>query len=197
MGCWAVANKPERSVFRAGGRWWNPKPSLWINLFTSRVLLQPWHFSLSGRSIEEFDNILEGICVTSKGKWLDLLETCLGVGAVVVGENTRDNDGGRRIPIFTDLDLSKADITESTFWWRKIFSGLSFERYSVIRSRSDKYKLHWRCVGWCHCRFFPCPIQRLTLPMLPLLIWICRIGIFSSANPGRLIGGKLNGLSIA
>ncbi len=86
--------------------------------------------SLGAKTAAEFDNILEGICITSRGKWLDLVNTCLGVGATVTGEtlatmlsNSLDTD-------FTDLDLSKADVTSSSFDGVN-FSGTVFKNTQV------------------------------------------------------------------
>lgn len=77
--------------------------------FTSTLAL-----SLGNKTAEEYDNLLEGICVTSKGKWLELVEKCLGAGSTFSGSSvlwstlTASSN-------FTGLDLSNADVTGIDF----------------------------------------------------------------------------------
>ncbi len=81
--------------------------------------------ALGNKTAAEFDNILEGVCVSGQGKWLDLLNTCLGTGAVVTGETlvtmmaVPDNN-------FQNLKLVSADLTGSQFD-SVDFSGTLFE----------------------------------------------------------------------
>ena len=42
--------------------------------------------ALGNKTAAEFDNILEGVCVSGQGKWLDKINKCLGVGATVTNE---------------------------------------------------------------------------------------------------------------
>lgn len=75
--------------------------------------------SLGAKTAAEFDNILEGICVASKGRWLDIAERCLGAGS----DFSLSAVGGTVVNIttlhsgtdFTDLDLSNANISGLRF----------------------------------------------------------------------------------
>lgn len=70
--------------------------------------------ALGNKTAAEFDNILEGVCVSGQGKWLDKINKCLGVGAVVTGETlatmmeTPDSN-------FKNLNLTSVDLTNSVF----------------------------------------------------------------------------------
>jgi len=85
--------------------------------------------SLGGKTAAEYDNILEGICESAKGRWLNIAEKCLGVnsdfsvaavGGVVVNITTLHSGTD-----FTDLDLSGADISGIEFSNRNL-SGTHF-----------------------------------------------------------------------
>ena len=71
--------------------------------------------ALGGVSASQYQNTLADICVSSKGKWLELVGKCLGVGASFPGPTrvdwytlTASND-------FKNLDLSRADISGINF----------------------------------------------------------------------------------
>lgn len=71
--------------------------------------------ALGGKSATEYDNTLASICVAGKGKWLEKVNKCLGVGSSFPGPTlaswytmTASND-------FTDLDLTRADISGINF----------------------------------------------------------------------------------
>ena len=70
--------------------------------------------ALGNKTAAEFDNILQGVCVSGQGKWLDKINKCLGVGATVTNETlasmmeTPDDN-------FQNLKLSSVDLTASQF----------------------------------------------------------------------------------
>ncbi len=68
--------------------------------------------ALGNKTAAEYDNILEGVCSASKGKWLDNIERCLGVGATVTSENAATMASDLD---YTDLDLTEADVTNTQF----------------------------------------------------------------------------------
>lgn len=114
---------------------WNCCSSLYLEIAVNGETLSPRHqlaaapyafqanlalttnnaLALGGKTAEEYDNTLAAICESGKGKWLDLVEKCLGVGASFPGPSvvswsalSSDND-------FTNLDLSRADISGISF----------------------------------------------------------------------------------
>jgi len=71
--------------------------------------------ALGGKTASEYDNILADICVSSKGKWLELVEQCLGIGASFPGPTLANWNTLTASSNFTGLDLTKADISGINF----------------------------------------------------------------------------------
>ena len=71
--------------------------------------------ALGGKSATEYDNILADICVSSKGKWLELVEECLGVGASFPGPTLANWNTLTASSNFSGLDLTKADVSGINF----------------------------------------------------------------------------------
>ncbi len=71
---------------------------------------------LGNKTAAQYDNILEGICVASKGKWLDVIEECLGSGSVLTGTSVElvVSAGPSQLD-FSNLDLSGADLSNTDF----------------------------------------------------------------------------------
>jgi len=88
--------------------------------FTSTLAL-----SLNGRDLSQFDNILEGICVTSKGKWLNKLGKCLGRGANIQNQTLSTMLNNPSDTNFRNLDLTGANLTGTNFTGVD-FSGSTF-----------------------------------------------------------------------
>jgi len=68
--------------------------------------------ALGNKTAAEFDNILQGVCIASKGKWLDNIQRCLGAGATITNENAATMASDLD---YSNLDLTKADITGTQF----------------------------------------------------------------------------------
>lgn len=75
--------------------------------------------ALGNKTAEEYDNILEGVCIASKGKWLELANSgkgaCLGAGASFPGPVTSVWYNFTASSDFTNLDLTGADISGIEF----------------------------------------------------------------------------------
>lgn len=71
--------------------------------------------ALGGKAASEYDNILADICVSSKGKWLELVEQCLGIGASFPGPTLANWSTLTASSNFTSLDLTKADVSGIDF----------------------------------------------------------------------------------
>ncbi len=101
--------------------------------------------ALGGRSAEDYDNILADICVSSQGKWLDLAESCLGIGASFPGPSKVDWSTLSSDSDFTNIDLSRADISGIDFigvdFSGSIFSGTTFSASSL--DSTDLSKTTW------------------------------------------------------
>jgi len=98
--------------------------------FTSTLALSAE--SLGAKTAAEYDNILEGVCVASKGKWLDAINTCMGSGSEVLSETL----GSMMVSVntdFTNLDLTKANLTGSDFTGAD-FSGTVFKDTQISAS---------------------------------------------------------------
>lgn len=67
--------------------------------------------ALGNKTAAEYDNILEGVCVASKGKWLDSLNKCLGSGAVITGQAIPASDGLD----YSNLELIDVNLTGTSF----------------------------------------------------------------------------------
>ncbi len=76
--------------------------------FTSTLAL-----SLGNRTAEEYDNLLEGICVTSRSKWLDTVEYCAGEGVDLSNTNWNALDAGDSN--YANIDLVNVNFTNSQF----------------------------------------------------------------------------------
>lgn len=68
--------------------------------------------ALGNKTAAEYDNILEGVCAASKGKWLDILQRCLGVASSITDQDVATMASDLD---YSGLDLSKADITNTVF----------------------------------------------------------------------------------
>ena len=75
--------------------------------------------ALGGKTASEYDNILADICVSSKGKWLELANSgkgeCLGIGASIPGPTMVSWNTLTANSNFTSLDLTKANISGINF----------------------------------------------------------------------------------
>ncbi len=91
--------------------------------------------ALGGRSADDYDNILADICASSKGKWLDNIEVCLGVAAVVTNENAATMASDLD---YTFLDLSFADMTGTAFdganFTRTLFKNTAISAGSITNA---------------------------------------------------------------
>jgi len=88
--------------------------------------------ALGGKSASQYDNALATICVSSKGKWLELVGKCLGAGSSFTGTavswNTLTASSN-----FTGLDLTNADITGINFSGAD-FTGTTFKKTTYLVS---------------------------------------------------------------
>ncbi len=103
--------------------------------FTSTLALAA--DTLGGKTAAEYDNILEGVCVASKGKWLDLVDQCLGASSSFPGPSVSSWSTLSSDSDFSNLDLSNADI-----------SGISFMGADL--SGSTFYQTTYRVSGIAH-----------------------------------------------
>ncbi len=71
--------------------------------------------TLGAKTAAQYDNILEGICISSKGKWLALLEKCLGIGATVTLSAWDLMDDGADSTDYSNLDLTDANLDGTWF----------------------------------------------------------------------------------
>lgn len=67
--------------------------------------------ALGNKTAAQFDNILEGVCVASKGKWLASLNKCLGSGAVITNTAIPASDGLD----YSNLELIDVNLTGTSF----------------------------------------------------------------------------------
>jgi len=86
--------------------------------------------ALGGKTAAEYDNILGAICESSKGKWLELVQKCLGAGSSFPGSGNIALNTLTASTDLTNLDLSRADITGINFGTANL-SGTIFDRASV------------------------------------------------------------------
>lgn len=71
--------------------------------------------ALGGKSATEYNNILASICTSSKGKWLEIVGKCLGVGASFPGPTVVALNTLTASTDLSGLDLTKADISGINF----------------------------------------------------------------------------------
>jgi uncharacterized protein YjbI with pentapeptide repeats len=71
--------------------------------------------ALGGKSASEYDNILQDICISSKGKWLSLIEFCLGIGADLTATTSGTWSSDDASGDYTNLDLSRANISTTLY----------------------------------------------------------------------------------
>src|SRR5690606_38517732 len=83
--------------------------------------------SLGNRTAEEFDNILEGICVSNKGKWLSTVMRCGGNGADLSGSLWSNLDPGTD---YSDLELIETHFSAANFSGIN-FSGTVFKQTNI------------------------------------------------------------------
>jgi len=71
--------------------------------------------ALGGKTATQYNSILADICTSSKGKWLELVGKCLGIGASFPGPNPVNWNTLTASNNFSNLDLSRADISGINF----------------------------------------------------------------------------------
>jgi len=71
--------------------------------------------ALGGKTATEYNNTLADICESSKGKWLELVGKCLGIGASFPGPTMAALSTLTASTDLSGLDLSKADISGINF----------------------------------------------------------------------------------
>ncbi len=102
--------------------------------------------ALGGKSADDYDTILEDICASGNGKWLDVEEQCMGVGSVVTGVWTALDSGADQND-YKNLDLTNADISGASFsgatgyWNGANFEGSTFKNTTVSAAGLDKVVL--------------------------------------------------------
>jgi len=143
---------------------WNT-PSLYLEIVVNGQTLTPRHLlaaapfafqanlalttnnalALGGVSATQYQNTLASICVSGKGKWLELVSKCLGVGSSFPGPSrvswntlTASND-------FSNLDLSRADISGIDFFGanlqKTIFNQTTYSVQGL--GATDLSNSHW------------------------------------------------------
>lgn len=113
---------------------WNT-PSLYLEIEVNGQTLTPRHLlaaapfafqanlalttnnalALGGISASQFQNNLADICTAGKGKWLELAQKCLGIGASFPGPTLVNLNTLTASTDLSGLDLSKADISGINF----------------------------------------------------------------------------------
>lgn len=83
--------------------------------------------SLGNRTAEEFDNILEGICVSNKGKWLNTVMRCAGSGSDLSGSLWSALDPGNN---YSNLELVEVNFSTANFSTVN-FSGTIFKNTNL------------------------------------------------------------------
>jgi len=86
--------------------------------------------ALGGKTAAEYDNILGAICESSKGKWLELVQKCLGAGSSFPGSATTALSTLTASTDLTNLDLSRADISGINFGVANL-SGTSLDKATL------------------------------------------------------------------
>jgi len=98
--------------------------------------------ALGNKTAAEYDNILEGVCVASKGKWLDSLNKCLGSGAVITNQAIPDSDGLDYSNLeLIDVDLTGTSFPANAYFHKTIFkdSTISFSGFPASADLSEAY----------------------------------------------------------
>jgi len=117
---------------------WNT-PTLYLEIEVNNETLTPRHLlastpfafqanlalttnnalALGGKSAAQYDSTLQAICVSSKGKWLELANSgagaCLGVGSSFPGPTRVNWNTLTANNNFSNLDLSRADVSGINF----------------------------------------------------------------------------------
>jgi len=143
---------------------WNT-PSLYLEIIVNGQTLTPRHLlastpfafqanlalttnnalALGGVSATQYQNTLASICVSGKGKWLELVSKCLGIGSSFPGPTrvnwntlTASND-------FSNLDLSRADISGIDFFGANLQKTIFYQTTYAVQGlgAADLSNSHW------------------------------------------------------
>jgi uncharacterized protein YjbI with pentapeptide repeats len=86
--------------------------------------------ALGGKTAAEYNNVLGAICESSKGKWLEIVQKCLGAGSSFPGSATTALNTLTASTDLTNLDLNRADISGINFGTANL-SGTSFDHATI------------------------------------------------------------------
>lgn len=130
--------------------------------------------SLGNRTAEEFDNILEGICVSNKGKWLNTVMRCGGNGSDLSGSLWSNLDPSTD---YSDLEFIDTDFSLANF------SGINFSNTLLKQANIDN-------ANFSNANFSGATLDGATFTTAPN---------FSSANftNARIMNMNLAGVSLA